>query len=381
MRLDAHFDMLPERAFIKTPFGHILPQGGGKGGTTKVPPPDPSIGQAQLQLAALAENQYKDFKELVWPEMIRQSEHQQTQADKWQEQQMGLADKNSGIADEYYERMKEKFYPLQDKLAQQAMDYNEEGNFQEMSARAMGDTNSQNEMARKNQAMQMAQYGVNPASGAFAGANQAMNTMGAANSAAAGNRAYSAAKELGWNMGMGASGLGAGLPGQQLASTGATMNLGNSGLAAGQIPIANSQALGGSLSQGYGGAMQGWNQMGNLGASSYNTQVQGWSAQQAANAKNASGFGAFAGAIGAAALPLMFPTSDIRVKENIKYVGTLPSGVRLYNFEYREQFKDDPRGGHGVHLGVIAQQLSTIIPEAVATDHDGYLVVDYSKVN
>lgn len=380
MRLDAHFDMLPERAFIKTPFGQILPQGGGgKGGTTNVPPPDPSIGQAQLKLAELAENQYKDFKEMVWPEMVRQSQHQQEQSDEWQEQQMGLADKNSAIADEYYERMKEKFYPLQDKLAEQAMDYNEEGNFQEMSARAMGDVNSQNELSRKNQAMQMAQYGVNPNSGAFAGANQAMNTMGAANAAAAGNRAYSAAKELGWNMGMGASGLGAGLPGQQLSSTGMTMNLGNSGLAAGQIPIANSQTLGGSLAQGYGGAMQGWNQMGNLGASSYNTQVQGWSAEQAAKAQNSSGFGAFAGAIGAGLISKI--PSDVRVKENIKYVGTLPSGVRLYNFEYKKQFKDDPRCGHGVHLGVIAQQLRTIIPEAVATGHDGYLVVDYSKVN
>lgn len=299
MRLDAHFDMLPERAFIKGPNGRIQPQGGGKGGG-KAPAPDPSIGQAQKELSALAQQQYTDFKEIIWPEMMAQSAKQQESADKWQDQQMALTDKNSAIADEYYDRMKETFYPLQDKLAQQAQEYNEEGNFQTMANRALGDVNSQTELARKNQSMQMAQYGVNPTSGAYAGANQAINTMGAANAAAASNRAYTAAKELGWNMGMSASGLGAGLPGQQLASTGMTMNLGNSGLAAGQVPLANQAAMGNSMNQAYGGAMQGWGQVGNLGTQSYNTQVNAWSQQQAANAQSSSGWGsAIGGLIGA----------------------------------------------------------------------------------
>lgn len=274
----------------------IQPQGG-KGSTVKAPPPDPSIGQAQKQLADLAEMQYKDFKESIWPEYLRQAEHQQIQADRWQEQQMALADKNSAIADEYYDRMKETFYPLQDRIVQDAMEYNTEANREMLANRALGDVQTQNELARKNQAMQMAQFGVNPASGAFTGANQAINALGAANAAAAANRAHTAAKELGWNLGMTASGLGAGLPGQQMASTGLAMNLGNSGMAAGQVPIANLGAMNGAMNQTYGGAMQGWGQYGNLGAQSYNTQVNAWSAQQAANAQRSAGLGSAIGGL------------------------------------------------------------------------------------
>lgn len=299
MRLDAHFDMLPERAFQRGPSGSIMPQGGGKGGT-KAPKPDPNIGLAQKELSDLATQQYKDFKETVWPEIIRQSQAQETLAQEWQDKQMALADKNAAIADEYYARMKEKFYPLQDKMVQEAMNYNTEGNYQTMANRALGDVNAQNELARKNQAMQMAQYGVNPASGAYVGANQAINTMGAANAAAASNRAYTAAKELGWNLGMVTSGLGAGLPGQQASSTGMAMNLGNSGMNTGQLPINNAMTLGNSYSQGYSGAMQGWGQVGNLGIQNYNTQVGAWNAQQAANAQRSGGLGsAIGGLIGA----------------------------------------------------------------------------------
>jgi L-rhamnose mutarotase len=292
--------MLPERAFIRGFDGRIQPQGGGKGGGGSAPAPDPSIGAAQLRLTELAEAQYKDFKEEVWPEMLKQSAHQQEQADEWQKQQMDLADKNSGIADEYYARMKEKFYPIQDKMVQEATDYNTEGNFQMMANRALGDTNAQNELARKNQSMQMAQFGIDPTSGAYTGANQAINTMGAANSAAASNRAYTAARELGWNLGMITSGLGAGLPGQQVASSGVAMNAGNGGMATGQMAMGNYGALGSSMNQAYGGAMQGYGQSGSLGAQSYNTQVNAWNAQQASNAQSSSGWGsAIGGLVGA----------------------------------------------------------------------------------
>jgi hypothetical protein len=396
MRLDAHFDMLPERAFIRQPGGQILPQGGKGGG--KAPPPDPSIGQAQLKLAELAELQYKDFQEKIWPDLMRQSEHQQAQADVWQKQQMDLADKNSAIADEYHNRMKDMFYPLQDRIVQDAMDYNTEGNFQTMANRAMGDVNAQNELARKNQAMQMAQYGINPASGAFTGANQAMNTMGAANAAAASNRAYTAAKELGWNLGMTASGLGAGLPGQQIASTGVAMNAGNGAMATGQMPIQNTMTLGNSMNQGYGGAMQGWGQYGNLGAQSYNTQVSAWSAQQAANAQRSAGLGSAIGgligmgmsggtlgfqgsAIGMGLSKLSGGLSDVRAKQNIEFVGTLPSGLAVYEFEYRPEFRDNVLAGHGRFRGVMAQEALVTHPDAVIVLDDGYLAVDYSKVN
>jgi hypothetical protein len=59
-------------------------------------------------------------------------------------------------------------------------------------------------------------------------------------------------------------------------------------------------ALGSSYSQGAGTVGGIYNNSGQLGASSYNTQVQAWAAQQQANAQSSAGFGSALGAIGGA---------------------------------------------------------------------------------
>jgi hypothetical protein len=204
------------------------------------------------------------------------------------------------LANDYQKRMEEKFYPLQDKMIDQANEYNTEGNFESQASRALGDSNTATENARKMNAMQMEAYGINPASGAYANSNNAANVMGAANAATAATRAYSAAKELGWNMNAAAAGLGANLPGQINATTGVALGAGNSGLQAGQTGIGNAMTLGNSYSQGAGTVGGIYNNSGQLGASSYNTQVQAWAAQQQANAQSSAGFGAALGAIGGA---------------------------------------------------------------------------------
>jgi hypothetical protein len=83
----------------------------------------------------------------------------------------------------------------------------------------------------------------------------------------------------------------------------------------------------------------------------------------------ASQLGAFASA---------FATSDIATKENIKQVGVLPSGINVYEFEYKPEFK--ATAGHGRYVGVMAQEVEQVIPEAVAIGAHGFKMVDYSKV-
>jgi hypothetical protein len=73
-----------------------------------------------------------------------------------------------------------------------------------------------------------------------------------------------------------------------------------------------------------------------------------------------------------------FMKSDIRAKENIELVGKTPAGLNIYEFDYKPEFKD--ASGHGRFRGVMAQEVEQIIPEAVAVDTDGYLMVDYSLV-
>jgi hypothetical protein len=75
------------------------------------------------------------------------------------------------------------------------------------------------------------------------------------------------------------------------------------------------------------------------------------------------------------------PTSDLRTKENIKFEGRLPSGLNLYSYEYKEEFKNKPTAGYGRYTGVMAQEVLEIIPEAVSVDSDGYYMVDYSLIH
>ena len=61
--------------------------------------------------------------------------------------------------------------------------------------------------------------------------------------------------------------------------------------------------------------------------------------------------------------------SDIRLKEDIELVGQSPSGTNIYSFKYKDK--------EGKYEGVMAQE----VPWASHIDKEGYLRVDYSKVD
>ena len=64
--------------------------------------------------------------------------------------------------------------------------------------------------------------------------------------------------------------------------------------------------------------------------------------------------------------------SDIRLKRDVAEVGALPNGLKLYSFRY---LTDDT-----VHVGVMAQDVLGVVPEAVRLADDGYYRVDYGKL-
>jgi hypothetical protein len=53
-------------------------------------------------------------------------------------------------------------------------------------------------------------------------------------------------------------------------------------------------------------------------------------------------------------------------------LGRLNDGLGFYRFVYN--------GGHKAYVGVIAQEVQTIVPEAVTRGPDGYLRVFYDKL-
>ena len=61
--------------------------------------------------------------------------------------------------------------------------------------------------------------------------------------------------------------------------------------------------------------------------------------------------------------------SDMRLKHDIVLLGRLDDGLGYYSFVYN--------GGHTAYVGVMAQEVQTVAPEAVTRGADGYMRVSY----
>lgn len=105
----------------------------------------------------------------------------------------------------------------------------------------------------------------------------------------------------------------------------------------------------------------------------YNAAMGDFNAKQAAQANLNQGlFG-----LGGAGIMAM---CDPRTKGNVKPIGVMNNGLTLYSFEYKDEFKDREFAGHGVHVGVMADEVEQVFPYAVKTLDDGYKVVDYGLI-
>ena len=64
--------------------------------------------------------------------------------------------------------------------------------------------------------------------------------------------------------------------------------------------------------------------------------------------------------------------ADIRLKRDVRQMATLDNGIKLYR--YRDRWSPT------VFVGVLAQEVAEVMPEAVSKDADGYLLVDYRRL-
>jgi len=77
-----------------------------------------------------------------------------------------------------------------------------------------------------------------------------------------------------------------------------------------------------------------------------------------------------------------FSTSDKRLKENITPIANALEKVRSLTgveFDWKEETKS-VHGYEGHDVGVIAQDVQAVLPEAVRTNDSGYLSVRYEKM-
>jgi hypothetical protein len=62
----------------------------------------------------------------------------------------------------------------------------------------------------------------------------------------------------------------------------------------------------------------------------------------------------------------------MRLKHDIVLLGRLDDGLGFYRFTYN--------GGHTAYVGVMAQEVQSVMPKAVVRDRDGSLRVFYDKL-
>jgi hypothetical protein len=64
--------------------------------------------------------------------------------------------------------------------------------------------------------------------------------------------------------------------------------------------------------------------------------------------------------------------SDMRLKHDVVLLGRLEDGLGYYRFVYN--------GGHTAYVGVMAQEVRIVMPEAVTRGPDGYMRVSYDRL-
>lgn len=307
-----------------------------------------SLGQAQLD-----ENrrQYDNNMAVAAPIIAAQTE--------------AMKEQNAQGAD-YYNYLKTTFRPIEQALADEANAFSESGAKEQFARQAAADLEGQqaNETAQSNRAM--AAMGVNPNSGKFQAIASQKGLINAAQRAGATSNARVQADALSTAKRMDVVGLGRNLAG---ASQGAYSLANNSGNSA----VSNQNSTAAQYLNGIGAGnstiMQGMGQQISGLGSVLNSQTSIYHANAGQSSANSQGTGQIIGAGLGVATAMM---CDARLKENLRRIGTTLEGFALYLFNYI--------GDHTPHVGVIAQEVLPVKPDAVLMTEGGFYAVDYSQI-
>lgn len=331
---------------------------------------DPNVGRAALKQAEIADRAER-FAENYYTNTIAPLVTSMTDASRLaQDQQKSLFDLQYPQAQAQAEQYTKYGLPAQEAYYQMVQQYSEPEEYERQAQMAMGDTINAQQSQQAMMNRELAARGINPTSGMSIGMRNASSVLNAASSAAAANRARNAAQALGMQLKSGAADFSSGRPASNI-----TMFAGG----AGNASQAGFNTAGSAIGYGNQGAalpMQGYQMAGSMYGQQMGTYADLAKAQAQLNQQSASGLGQFAGSIfGAAGAAGGFGalfSSDRRLKKNINRVGTHPLGIGVYEFEYV--------WGGGTQVGVMADEVETVMPEAVVTGSTGYKLVNYSML-
>lgn len=366
-------------------------------------------GDQYYQMALNSQQFGQDQFNKIWPyaqEYLRQQNQEGVLAGQFASEQVQMARQQREQAAEQYGRYMNTFVPMENQFAQFAANYNTPARAAQASAGAQADVATSYGAQAEAASQELRSYGIDPSQGRYQGQQAIMAAQQAAASAAAGTQARRASELTGAGLQQQAIAVGQHLPTVALGQIAAGTTGGAAGLQAGQYggggvtgassalqvgsqaigsptgyaalgnPYTSLAGTGASLAGGlFGSGNQALGNAGQaigIGASaaqnSFSDQMQ--IANFNANQSNqfSQGLGQFAGLGLSAALRF----SDRRLKTDIKQVGALDGGLPVYAYRYK--------GEKEKQLGVMADDVEKVMPEAVLPDWRGYKQVDYNQV-
>lgn len=202
--------------------------------------------------------------------------------------QVALMDQQRRQSGEYFDRLKETFWPLEDGLVKDAEEYDTPERRMEAMSRAMADVGQQYGMARDVNSRELTRMGVNPNSGAYTAAMNSMTLGEASARAAASRQANDQIENTGWARRYDTAALGRNLPSNSTAAASAASSAGQAATSAAYAPVNAFNAA----TQITGSGLMNAGQLGS-GASSMLMSAYNNAANQWSNAS--SGLGAMAG--------------------------------------------------------------------------------------
>lgn len=280
-------------------------------------------------------------------------------AAKIQTQQAAKADARG---DEQYNQYQSTFRPIEQKMAQEAMDYGSEADQSRVANDAGASVSHNFESTRKASAKRLAEMGVNPNSGVMQAAERESAVQEAAARSAAMTGAATAAKDKGIALRAGAAGFGrnqVNSAGQSLAQSTST---GSAAAGTAGAGINSGLGIGSTIASGYGMQQSAANSsvqanlgLGGLMNSTYQTQAQ----QAAANNAGAGQL------IGTAATVAMMMSSK-SVKENKAPVSGKEAIDGIENLDYEAWDYKPGAGDEGRHVGPYAEDVNREFGDTVA---------------
>lgn len=368
------FDFLPLHAFQPRAgrFGSMTLEGGGKGGGGySAPPPDPALIAAQVKSLGVQDQ--------VMTQMMQNA---QDNAPIIKEQTMlGLeaakrAQKQSAEDRSWMLTRRDQLSTQQDKMVQDANDFNQSDRQEQMARDAMGDVNAGYSNAQSQADRNLAAKGVSSNSGAALAVNSSVATGKAQALAGAANSARTAARAEGRALTDRVTNSLSGYPAMSAAATGAGAAAGTAG-----VGIASAGQAGMNAGLGAAGNMAG--SMGNNAANMFGQQANYQTGMAKLGQQADSSNAALMGSLGTAA-GMMMMMSDRREKRNVRGLKRgeakdIVDAIPVKEWKYKSDSVADD-GGQS-HIGPMAQDVQRVAGNDVAPDGHMVDLVSLNGIN